>query len=887
MKSVILALTFLIVALACFAQPRWYNTYDSMQSSDDIRSTVIALDGAESFLVTGGNIGRVDINGDWVWQKKIAGSGRIYDGLQLEDGTIVLTGYAGVNGDNGNVNALLVYAMSPDGVELWSSGYSILDKYISGLCVAVESDSTLLIGGYIADDAPGTANLQGMITRMNHQGDLISSVFIEEAMAIQDIECLVEGGGIGVGCLGQSQASDLSSGEYSYFGFGADLQTTWWKRVLGIEGSAIAIAPFGDGFAIAVTIDNDLVMLEIDVDGAIDENSVISSEDPLFAIELAPTVTGKFLLAAEKVHESTTGGVNFIQPLAISMTNMSEFDVSYDLSDGSEDNRLTIGIDGMIDGSMLVGAREGNSMGLYKIFLLEPLPGCSLGQAILTVDDSPLSPLDVITLANSITMTPEIESVPSFNSFSSDLTVNCGGEYCDLEIQILSPAPTQCSGSVFEFSTSAENLTEYSWSFDGMEVETADTLAIEVNDWGFFEVQLDALDVNYCQGSDVVSITSLISPTPILNETDSVALCVGETIQLFTLEEYDFYQWSTASIQQTVTIGIAGEYYVTVTGENGCQATSETTEVFVGDYPTPTVELDGENPFCADAIVTLSTQEFNEYEWTFGQDAQSFETSMPGPYYVIATSDLGCIGYSDTLWLDTLAVPTPFIMADGPLTWCASDGETVGLGANDIYDNIIWSNNVNDSSITVSNSGTYSYQATSFEGCSAFSDTIDVVVWVDPIITIDNITMTAGDACDGSFDLSVEVETVEYNVVWTDLAAETGLFLSDLCYGNYEITVTDENGCSSSENLFVDTSIGIDEIQVLEVLGHPNPVLDVVVFRSENDFEDFVMIDSQGALVRGLEMISNSIDCLSLAQGVYHVQLFDGSTWFQTRIVKL
>jgi hypothetical protein len=194
---------------------------------------------------------------------------------------------------------------------------------------------------------------------------------------------------------------------------------------------------------------------------------------------------------------------------------------------------------------------------------------------------------------------------------------------------------------------------------------------------------------------------------------------------------------------------------------------------------------------------------------------------------------------------------------------------------------------VNDSSITASNSGTYSYQATSLEGCSAFSDTIDVVVWADPIIITDNITMTAGDACDGSIDLSIEVETIDYNVVWTDLAAETGLSLSDLCYGNYEITVTDENGCSSSENLFVDTTIGIDEIHLLEVLGYPNPVLDVVVFRSENDFEDFMIIDNKGELVLGLEMISNSVDCLSLAQGVYHVQLFDGRSWLQTRIVKL
>lgn len=887
MKSVFLSLTFSLVAIACFAQPRWYNTYTSMQSSDEIRSAVIALENAESMMITGGNVGVVDINGEWLWQKKIAGSGRIYDGVQLDDGTVVLVGYTGVNGDDGILNALLVHAFSPAGETLWSSGFSMLDKHVSGLCITIESDSTLLVGGYVANDAMGSNNMNGMLTRLSQQGELISCILLAENMAVQDIEPIDGGGGIGVGCQGQSSAGDLLTGKYSYFGFDSNLAPSWWYSLAGNNGSAIGVVPFGDNYAIAGTISENMVTLEISADGSLLDNGIYDADDDLLAYDIALSSDGNILVVMDQMHNTNGGGTVFRQPLVLRTSSFPDFDVAAMLFDGTENNRFTIGVDGMVDGSILVGVREGNNMGVYKLFLLEPLPGCALGQASLTVVENLLSPQLVSPVPGSYELNLSQESTPSFNSFSTDVNIICGGEYCELEIVVSSPDPNQCSGSEFEFLTNDETLVEYNWSFDGELIGAADTLAIVVEEWGFYEVQLDAYDANYCFASDVLSIAVLISPEPILTVADSVAICEGETLLISTTEEFDFYQWSTLSIQFIISTSQAGEFFVTVTGENGCQTTSDTTEVFVGEYPTPSVELTGENPFCADGSVTISTQEYAEYEWTFGQEVQSFETAMPGPYFVIATSDLGCIGISDTLWLDTLAVPTPLVLANGPLMWCSSDALSVGLGASGFYENVIWSNNVSDSSITVSNSGFYSYQATSFEGCSAYSDTITVISWINPIISAEDITETAGDDCDGALEISVLAETATYDIVWTDLPDETDLSISDLCYGSYIVTVTDENGCSSTETFFVDTSIGLQGVGSFELLTYPNPVVDMLNFQSTFDFRECRVIDNHGSLVGGLQIINNSIDCSGLSPGVYHVQLFDGSVWLQTRIIKL
>lgn len=887
MRSSLLTLIFVLMAIVGFAQPRWYNSYSQIESTEEIRSTVIALENAQSILIAAGNLAMLDINGENLWQKKPVGTSRFYDGLQMDDGTVVVVGYSKVGGPDGNLNALTLTAMNSAGDVQWTTSLSAEARHLSGLCVSVESNANLLVGGYLSDQGDGSGNLQGLLARFSNEGELMSSVALPEGMAVQDIALDGAGGGIAVGCLGQGSAGDLTGGVFSYFGFDADFNPTWWHSIDGMDGCASGVENFGTNFAIGGTIEQNLIMLEVDGSGAILDNGIMDAVDDVYMHSMGLTTDGDMLIGLDILRNTNGGGTQFLQPLGVLMSEFSSWDMAIQFDNGFENDRFISGIAGMVDGSILVGCQEVGGKGAYKLFPGEPLPSCAFGQPQVTLIDDPISLISNTPVPEISPLILSNEITPILSNMSSVKTEHCGGTYCETEVEISSPNPVQCANSQFDFVSSLEGDISYQWGFEGESVGTADTLALDINEWGFFEITLSILDENFCASDDVFSITALPTPDPILTVADSVVLCQGETVVLGLTEEFSFHTWNNLSNQPLITVGFEGEYYVTVIGENGCVSTSDTTTVYVGEYPEPTVELTGETPFCANQSVTMSTQLFASYEWILGQDIQSFETFMPGPYSVTVTSALGCIGISDTLWLDTLAVPTPAVLVDGPLSWCMSDALSLGLGANGTYDNVLWSNFVNDSSISVTNAGSFSYTATSFDGCSAFSDTVIVTTWVNPEITVENILETAGSQCNGLIDISVVTESPSFDLAWTGFPDETELTLSDLCYGNYTVTIVDEYGCSATETFFVDTYIGLEELQSEVITGFPNPVQNELNFTPENSFLEYRVIDNQGVLVKTKKFSNNIIDCSGLTPGVYNVQLFDGNNWTQSRFVKL
>ena len=63
----------------------------------------------------------------------------------------------------------------------------------------------------------------------------------------------------------------------------------------------------------------------------------------------------------------------------------------------------------------------------------------------------------------------------------------------------------------------------------------------------------------------------------------TISINSGQTVTLDAGNGFASYLWSTSATTQTITTGIAGFYYVTVTDGNGCQAAdSITISVLIG-----------------------------------------------------------------------------------------------------------------------------------------------------------------------------------------------------------------------------------------------------------------------------------------------------------------
>lgn len=872
MRTGLLLLVAMTLSSVCFSQPRWYNDYTSLTSGSDIRSNVIGLDNATSLMLSGPSVAKLDINGDVLWQKKLVGIGAFFNGEVLSDGTVILVGKGQENFPQGNLDTVLLFNIDQDGEVLWSKELLHDSKSVGGLCVKSVGDSCLYIGGWRSDEQEGVDELNALMLKTSLLGEPISAVSFDVQMSVYDFEVTEDGGVVGAGCLFQNDVSDLETGALSYFGVDANFSSPWWRTADFGEGtsSAVGVEKWGDEYVIAGTVDeSDLVLLEVTEEGNFFQNARYNGVDDFQARRLTRLNSNEFMILADQYHNSDGGGIVYVNPVTLSTFNLAQIQLATMFVNGEETDRYAVGCNPLTDGSYALSTRAGELIECYKLFPNEVLPDCALGQPNLTVTMNELTPEPVAGITSTSLELSQV-TAPALNAFTSDQANHCGGSYCDFEVNVLSNAPVQCGGSLFEFFTNTEGIMSYAWYFDDELMSNEAEFEITIEEFGFYEVRLEIISENYCPAFDILNVTAQLTPEPELTVADTVAICEGETLQISTTEDYNFYQWSNASIQPTINTPLAGEFWVTVTGENGCQATSDTTTVLLGEIPMPFVELTGDTLFCADESVTIGTQEFAEYEWTFDQDVQSFETSMPGPYFVHVITDLGCEGQSDTLWIDTLAVPTPVVLADGPLSWCLTDGQTVGLGANDAYENVIWSNNVSDSSITVSNSGIYSYTATAFNGCVALSDTVFVIAWLDPVITFEEIMDSAGEDCVGSAEISVLAETATYTIEWSGDPAEESETVQFLCPGDQTVTVTDENGCSTTESFNIGTGENVEELEAAGIRIYPNPVADVLNIQTVNDIPRLTLVDSRGRVV--LDIVNPSrLDLSQFESGLYQL----------------
>jgi gliding motility-associated-like protein len=206
-----------------------------------------------------------------------------------------------------------------------------------------------------------------------------------------------------------------------------------------------------------------------------------------------------------------------------------------------------------------------------------------------------------------------------------------------------------CNGE-FTFLNVVGTYSSYDWPSIGQSNQQ-----VEVGP-GTYEVIVDA--VLGC--SATASITIDVAPTiePVIVAPDS--LCGVATAAIYTTEQFDTYQWTNGSTNDTITVG-PGFYAVNVTLAGFCNSSSQTVQIFESATITPVIE--GPDHTCFDFIVPLqTTQEFASYEWSTGSITDTVLVNQ-GTFTVTVTDEFGCTGTS-----------LPFIVTNS-----APDAEVLGI----------------------------------------------------------------------------------------------------------------------------------------------------------------------------------------------------------------
>jgi hypothetical protein len=170
--------------------------------------------------------------------------------------------------------------------------------------------------------------------------------------------------------------------------------------------------------------------------------------------------------------------------------------------------------------------------------------------------------------------------------------------------------------------------------------------------------------------------------------------------------------------------------------------------------------------------------------------------------------------------------------------------------------------------------GEYTFTLTDANGCT---DVVSIVVAEYPLLVAQISSFTdANNGANGSMELTISGGQPPYAIVWS--TGDTDDVLDSIGQGMYSVTVTDFNGCESSDNQ------SIIDLEVAEVAPairvYPNPVVSWLMIESAHA-GSYHVHDAAGRLVLSGKLLSGKtgIDTSGWTSGAF-VLKWDTETSF-------
>jgi dienelactone hydrolase len=359
---------------------------------------------------------------------------------------------------------------------------------------------------------------------------------------------------------------------------------------------------------------------------------------------------------------------------------------------------------------------------------------------------------------------------------------NCTGQTATITP---SGSTNLCPGQTVTLDAGAGNLG-YTWSNGS----TNQTITVDHAQAGTYSVTV--VDPQTCIVTASVSVTALPAVTPFTISASNTAICPGQTVTLDAPAGFSQYAWSTGETTPSITVSSAGSYGVTVTNAAGCTGAAPALTITASSAPVPTIS--GSSIICPGSATTLTAQTTGTpigYAWSTGETTPSISVNQSGNYSVTVTYAGNCTASSAPFTVTSSSVPALAISAIGGSTQVCAPA-TVTLTASGGFATYQWSDGQSGPSITVSQSGSYSVEGTTSDGCVATAAPVQVTITPvpQPVITPNGSTqLCAGQ----SVTLNAPAGFSTYQ--WSDGQTTPSITVSQA--GSYSVTVG-QNGCTGT-----------------------------------------------------------------------------------------
>ncbi len=362
-------------------------------------------------------------------------------------------------------------------------------------------------------------------------------------------------------------------------------------------------------------------------------------------------------------------------------------------------------------------------------------------------------------------------------------------------------------GSITGITTTGTGLS-YSWSNGGGSALnptnlTANSYTLTVTDVNGCISTAGPFAVTYVAGPAVSAGTAVVNATSCGNANGSISGITATGTGLT-------YTWNgTTAAGPTLSNQPSGSYSLIVTDVNGCTANSGPYNIAASSSPAVnTTAIAITNAHCGLSDGALSgltvsggTPNYS-YSWTgTAQTSLNLTALAVGSYTLTVTDQAGCSTQAGPFQVSNINGPTlnqtnavvTNVLCDGTL------GSITGLTTTGTNLSYTWSNGggsgLNATNLTP---GVYTLTVSDAFGCSVLSTPYTITAPIPLVLDVSAMVVTPTSCVGNTGSISGLVITggVNPQVQWSN--NQGTLNLTGLAVGNYNLTVTDDQGCSQA-----------------------------------------------------------------------------------------
>ncbi len=344
------------------------------------------------------------------------------------------------------------------------------------------------------------------------------------------------------------------------------------------------------------------------------------------------------------------------------------------------------------------------------------------------------------------------------------------------------------------------------------------------------------------------------------------------------------FVWSNGDSTQNLSNLIAGAYSVTMTDSIGCSLfdniiLNEPSEI-TSIYSTTDVLCNGDSSGSATVTIAGGIPTYIlEWEGNAIPNVGLFYTGniVPEGVYPYSVTDLnGCNLYDTITITEPSEISTSYITSNynGYNISCNSNSDgsidLTTIGGTSPY-SFSWNNGMSTENISSLNAGTYSVSITDSLGCT-YSDSLVLNEPSDLTLSLSSVNNSCFNSCDGMINTQIFGGVSPYTYLWNDSTSLDSI--TNVCSGNYNVIITDTNGCTISASSII--------TQPTEIIINTDSIIEVSVYDG-NDGEIYItasggMNNYSYSWVGPNGYISNSEDINGISSGIYWITVSDSTS---------